>query len=138
MLKGQYQHNIDSKGRLAIPQKIREELGGQFVICQGLDNCLFVYSQESWENIETRLSEFPMSARDAQRFVMSSAMEAEVDVQGRVVIPSHLREYAGLEKEITVLGVGARAEIWDKKRCEAILSKNTPDDIAELMDKLGF
>jgi MraZ protein len=112
---GEYQHNIDSKGRLAIPAKFREGLGETFIATRGLDNCLFVYPKEEWLQLESKLKALPFTQANARafvRFLFSGATELSIDKQGRVVIPNHLREYAKLEKETVVIGVSNRVEIW--------------------------
>lgn len=119
MLLGEYEHSIDTKGRLAMPAKLREGLGEHFIITKGLDGCLFVYDMEQWHILEQKLSALPMSrkgARDFSRFLFSGASESECDKQGRILLPANLRRYAGLEKDAVVVGVGARAEIWDAQR----------------------
>lgn len=119
MLLGEYEHSIDTKGRLAMPAKLREGLGEHFIITKGLDGCLFVYDMEQWRILEQKLSALPMSrkgARDFSRFLFSGACESECDKQGRILLPANLRRYAGLEKDAVVVGVGARAEIWDAQR----------------------
>src|SRR5690554_4880291 len=99
MFIGEYQHNIDSKGRIIIPSKFRDNLGEHFVITKGLDGCLFVYSLEEWKNFEDKLSTLPMTNKDARafvRFFFAGATECGFDKQGRIVIPGNLRQYAGI------------------------------------------
>lgn len=136
---GQHPHNIDAKGRLFFPTKLREELGDTFIVTKGLDNCLFVYSQQAWDELEKKIADLPMSkSRNLQRFFFSGAANCEVDSQGRVLLPAHLREYADLKKEVYVLGVSGHAEIWNADRWRAYNEDITPDSIAEAMDELGF
>jgi len=140
---GEYQHSVDTKGRVIIPSKFREGLGDRFIITKGLDNCLFVYSLDEWSNLETKLKTLPLSSKDARafiRFFFSGATECEVDKQGRILIPANLREYAGLEKEIYIIGVSTRVEIWDKLKWEAYNSDDnlSADKIAEKMEQLGI
>ncbi len=128
---------------MIVPSKFREGLGDKFIITKGLDNCLFVYSLEEWSNLEAKLKTLPLSSRDARafvRFFFSGATECEVDKQGRVLIPANLREYAGLEKEIYIIGVSTRVEIWDKLKWEAYNSDDnlSADKIAEKMEQLGI
>jgi len=106
MLIGEYSYSVDVKGRLSFPVKLREDLGNNFIITKGLgDNCLFVYSMEEWQNVEQKIKGLPLSkARSLQRFFFASALEVEPDKQGRIVLPSNLREYAQLEKEVMVIG----------------------------------
>ena len=109
-MKGEFQHNIDAKGRLFIPAKFREELGKMFIITKGLDGCLFVYSASAWEVLEDNINQLPLSkSRNLQRFFFSSAADCVPDAQGRVLIPQNLREYAALQKEVTIIGVSGRA-----------------------------
>lgn len=143
MFYGEYQHSVDTKGRVIIPSKFREGLGDRFIITKGLDNCLFVYSLDEWSNLETKLKTLPLSSKDARafiRFFFSGATECEVDKQGRILIPANLREYAGLEKEIYIIGVSTRVEIWDKLKWEAYNSDDnlSADKIAEKMEQLGI
>jgi len=140
---GEYQHNIDSKGRVIIPSRFREDLGYKFVITKGLDHCLFVYSLQEWENLETKLKTLPLTNKDARafvRFFFSGAAECEADKQGRVLIPANLREYAKLDKDVVVIGVSTRVEIWDKTLWDQYNSDDniSPEAIAEKMEFLGI
>lgn len=138
-MKGEFQHNIDAKGRLFIPAKLREELGKMFIITKGLDGCLFVYSASAWEVLEDNINQLPLSkSRNLQRFFFSSAADCVPDAQGRVLIPQNLREYAALQKEVTIIGVSGRVEIWNTARWKAINEELTPESIAEAMEELGF
>ncbi|HJA35237.1 MAG TPA: division/cell wall cluster transcriptional repressor MraZ [Firmicutes bacterium] len=138
-MKGEFQHNIDAKGRLFIPAKFREELGKMFIITKGLDGCLFVYSASAWEVLEDNINQLPLSkSRNLQRFFFSSAADCVPDAQGRVLIPQNLREYAALQKEVTIIGVSGRVEIWNTARWKAINEELTPESIAEAMEELGF
>ncbi len=139
MLIGEYQHSLDSKGRVNFPAKLRESLGETFIITKGLDNCLFVYSMDEWKVLEDKIRALPMSkARDLQRFLFAGAVEVEADKQGRVIIPQNLRSYAGLEKDIMVIGASVRVEIWDTQRYQQSCESLTSDSIAQAMDELGF
>ena len=139
MLIGEYSHNIDAKGRLNFPAKLREDLGERFIVTTGLDDGLFVYSLEEWGNLERKINELPMSkARTIQRYMFSGACEVEPDKQGRILIPANLREFADLKKDIMVIGASNRAEIWNKSRWEASCDDLNSDAIAQAMDELGF
>ena len=119
MFKGEYSHSVDAKGRIIMPAKFREILGDMFVVTKGLDGCLFVYPNDEWENIENKFREIPLTTKDARkfsRFFFAGAADCEVDKQGRVLIPSVLREFAGLNKEVVLVGVLNRIEIWSKER----------------------
>ncbi len=141
MLIGEYYHNLDAKGRVSIPSKFRDDLGGNFVLSKGLDNCLYAYSAKEWEGFQNELLE--RRGADAQRirrFFFSSANECEIDAQGRVVIPPKFREYAGLKKELVIIGVSNRAEIWDKEKWEEYISDSSFDseEISDAMERLGL
>ncbi|MGM9648666.1 MAG: division/cell wall cluster transcriptional repressor MraZ [Butyricicoccaceae bacterium] len=138
-MKGEYQHSLDAKGRLFIPAKLREELGGCFVVTKGLDGCLFVYAQEEWEQLEAKINSLPMSkSRDLQRFFLSSAADVNPDKQGRILLPNTLRRYAKLEKDVTIIGVSRRAEIWSTQVWEEYNEKITAADVEQAMEELGF
>lgn len=138
-LMGTYSHNLDAKGRMNFPTKLRESLGDSFIITRGLDGCLFVYSREEWAVMEEKISSMPLSkGKNVQRFFFSNAAEIEADKQGRILIPAHLREYAGLEKDVMVIGAVNRAEIWDKERWNKLNDSFSEDMLTEAMDELGF
>lgn len=119
MLKGEYEHTIDAKGRTVLPAKMREEVGEQFVITCGPNNCLFGYPLKAWEEFEGKLDSLPtvtnMQAANMVRFFMAKAADCEVDKQGRFPIPANLRQYARLTKDIVIIGNGKKFEIWDKE-----------------------
>lgn len=143
MLIGEYEHSLDTKGRLILPAKLREDIGEKFIITKGLDSCLFGFSKTEWNNFEDKLKTLPLTnknARDFVRFFLSGAIEAELDKQGRFLIPSNLREYATLDKEAVITGVGTRIEIWDKTKWKAYNSEEnlSADQIAENMANLGM
>lgn len=139
MLIGEYSHSLDAKGRVNFPARLREDLGDRFIITKGLDNCLFVYSLEEWTKLDAKLAELPLSkSRMLKRFFYAGAVEVEGDKQGRVIIPANLREYAGLNKEVTVVGASTRAEIWDSAKWNEYCDGVTSDMVAEAMDELGF
>jgi MraZ protein len=139
MLIGEYQHNIDPKGRLFMPVRLREELGERFIATKGLDNCLFVYSPEEWHRLEEKIRALPLSkSRNLQRFFFAGAAELEADKQGRVLIPQNLREYASLSKDAIITGGADHVEIWDKQRWNEICGSITPQSVAEAMDELDF
>ena len=141
MFMSEYNHSIDAKGRVIVPAKFREELAESFVVTQGLDGCLFVFPNTEWQNFEEKLKSLPMANKDARKFVrffLAGATLAEVDKQGRILLPSVLREFAALEKDVVLVGVGNRVEIWDKKRWEESTSFDDMDEIAEHMADLGL
>ena len=136
MLMGEYQHNIDAKGRLIVPSKFREELGEKFVVTRGMDGCLFGYPLNGWSQLEAKLQEMPLAKKDARtfvRFFYSAATECEIDKQGRINIPANLRTHASLEKGCVVIGVSNRIEIWSDERWHAF-----SDELAETMIDFGF
>lgn len=143
MFMGEYQHSIDDKGRIIIPSKFRESLGARFVVTRGLDNCLFVYPMEEWSLLEQKLKSLPLMKSDARaftRFFFSGATECELDKQGRINVPNHLREYAKLDKECMVLGVSNRVEIWSKETWAQYYqqSEETFNEIAEKLVDFDF
>ena len=143
MLIGEYEHSLDVKGRLIMPAKIREDIGEKFIITKGLDGCLFGFSQKEWANFEEKLKTLPLTnknARDFVRFFLSGATECEIDKQGRFLITSNLREYANMDKEIIIIGVGTRIEIWNREKWKNYNSDEniSADIIAENMTMLGI
>lgn len=141
MFMGEYNHTIDTKGRLIIPSKFREALGDTFVVTKGLDGCLFVYDNEEWKAFEEKLKSLPITNREARKFVrffLAGAAEAEVDKQGRILVPAVLREFADLQKDVALIGVASRIEIWSRERLDGITSYDDMDDIAAHMEELGL
>lgn len=141
MFIGEYEHTLDAKGRVIMPVKLREEMGEKFIITKGQEGCLFAYSQNEWKNFEEKLKSLPSytnkNVRDFIRYFLSGAVECELDKQGRFLIPSNLRNHAMLEKEVIIIGVGTKIEIWDKqewKRYDNI----SADEIAENLSNLGI
>ena len=119
---GQYQHSLDAKGRVIIPAKYREELGENFMMTHGLDKNIYIYPMERWEKIVERVSQIPMTDKQGRKFVrflFSNAVSCSADKQGRVVVDSHLRDYAELDKDVTIIGSLDKAEIWDTARFNA-------------------
>ena len=136
MLMGEYHHNIDDKGRLILPSKFREDLGEEFVVTRGLEECLFVYPKSEWQKITDQLKSLPFTKKDARsfmRFFLSGATATVFDKQGRINITSLLISYADLKKECVIIGVGDRLEIWSKEKWDAFYNNNKEDlsDIAE-------
>jgi len=141
MFMGEYTHTIDEKGRLIVPAKLREELGKKFVITKGLDGCLFVYNETEWAVFEEKLKTLPLTNKEARffvRFFLAGASEAETDKQGRILVPENLRELAELSKDVVLVGVGSRVEIWSKANYEKIDSFDDVELMAEHMANLGF
>ncbi len=143
MLLGEYNHNIDEKGRVSVPAKFRDDLGNTFIVTKGLDNCLFAYSKEEWMKFEEKLKTLPMTntnARNFVRFFFAGATECEIDKQGRINIPQNLREYANFSKELCIIGVSTRVEIWDREKWQNYTSPENMDvdEIASQMSDLGI
>lgn len=143
MFLGEYQHSLDAKGRITIPSKLREGLGDRFIATKGLDNCIFLYPLAEWKRIEAKLHELPLTRADVRafvRFFFAGASELELDKQGRTVLPPNLRDYAQIEKDIVIIGVGARIEIWsvDSWANYAKEAEASYEEIAEKMVDLGI
>ncbi len=138
MFMGEFQHNIDTKGRIIVPSKFRDELQDGFVLTRGLDQCLFAYPMNEWKLLEEKLKKLPLTKKDARaftRFFLSGAVECEVDKQGRINIPPPLRKHALLDKECVVIGVSNRIEFWSKDQWETYFeaSEESFSEIAENM-----
>lgn len=141
MFMGEYNHSVDTKGRLIIPSKFRDKLGDEFVVTKGLDGCLFVFPNDEWQAFEEKLRTLPLtnkSARQFSRFFVAGATGCELDKQGRILLPQTLREFAGLEKDVVLTGMLNRIEIWSKTKWNENNSYDDMDDIAEQMTDLGL
>ena len=143
MLIGQYKHTIDSKKRLAIPAKFRKDLGEKAVITKGLENCLVIYTLDEWEKLAQKLESLPASQADARNFarlMFSGATDVELDKLGRVLIPDYLKDYASLKKNVTLLGLSNKIEIWDTGKREEHQKKTegSAGDIAERLKEFGI
>lgn len=141
MFMGEYNHTIDTKGRLIIPSKFREQLGDEFIVTKGLDGCLFVFSKNEWQIFEEKLRSLPLmqkSVRKFTRFFVAGATMCELDKQGRILLPQTLREFAGLEKDVVLSGNLNRIEIWSKENWTENNTYDDMDDIAEQMSDLGL
>lgn len=143
MFIGEYTHNLDDKGRLAIPKKFRESLRKGAVVTRGLDNCLFLYTKEEWLRLAEKLANLPFSQANSRAFarlMLAGAMDIKLDKQGRVILPEYLRNFAGLGKSTVVAGLYNRLELWDQQKWEKYKKKTEADssDIAEKMYELGI
>ncbi|MEG1886836.1 MAG: division/cell wall cluster transcriptional repressor MraZ [Oscillospiraceae bacterium] len=141
MLYGEYQHNIDKKGRIFIPAKLREELGDNFMLCRGIEGkrCLCIYSDDEWQNMDEKIRQLPtLKASKVRRFLYVGATKLECDAQGRVLLPQNLREYAGLDGESSILGMSTHLEIWNSEAWSTENEQYTPESIAEIMEGLDF
>lgn len=138
-MTGTYEHSIDAKGRLFIPAKLREELGVTFYLPMGVDECLAIYPQETWNRFTEKFASLPMSQSAAMRPLFANASKCELDSQGRIVIPQKLRKYAGLEKDAVIIGVNDRAEIWSAETWNAREEEEmTPEKMKACLAALGF
>ena len=140
MFMGQYEHTIDAKGRTIIPVKYREELGETFVATRGLDGCLYLYPSADWQEFVDKLKSLPsnLNNRKIQRQFLSKAMEVSLDKQGRILIPGMLREFAGLEKDISFVGMMNHVEIWAKDRLEQENVSESAEMLETAMDELDI
>jgi MraZ protein len=143
MFIGEYQNSIDTKGRVIVPSKFREELGYKFILTKGLDNCLYIYPMTEWDKFKEKLVDLPVTNKDARAFVryfFSSAVECEMDKQGRLTIPQNLREHAKIDKELVTIGVLDKIEIWSKQEWDKYNEDSNlgPDEIAEKMAEFGI
>ncbi|MCR4430048.1 MAG: division/cell wall cluster transcriptional repressor MraZ [Tepidanaerobacteraceae bacterium] len=140
MFMGQFQHALDPKGRLTIPARFRELLGDTFILTKGLDRCLFVYPKDEWAVLEQKLKSLPFTQKDARafiRFFFSGAVEIEMDKQGRILVPPQLRDYAGIDRDIIIIGVSNRAEIWSVEEWE-VYSRQASASYEEIAEKLDL
>lgn len=143
MLLGEFKHNVDEKGRLAVPAKFRDLLTNGAIITRGLDHCLFVFGHAEWDTLVKKLVALPLAQANSRAFarlMLAGAMDVKVDVQGRVLVPDYLRAYAGLKKQVVVAGLYNRIEIWDETKWEEYKAKteSASDEIAEKLGELGI
>lgn len=138
-MTGEYKHSLDSKGRLFIPAKLREELGDVFFITISMDRCLCAYSSANWQALSERVGAMPYVSQRKMRPLFARAAKCELDAQGRTLLPQTLREYAGLVKNVSVIGCNNHAELWDAETWEAICqNETTPENLAAVMEALDF
>lgn len=142
MFIGEYKHNIDDKGRIAIPIKFRADLSNGAVVTRGLDTSLFLFPKEEWDKLAEKLASLPLgqsNSRAFARLMLAGAMDVEVDKQGRVMLPEYLRTYAGLQKSVVIAGLYTRLELWDEATWNAYKSKMEEDaeSVAEQLGELG-
>ncbi len=142
MFIGEYTHNLDDKGRLAVPKKFRSALENGAVVTRGLDNCLFLYTKDEWAKLAEKLANLPFSqahTRAFARLMLAGAMDIELDAQGRAILPEYLRTFAGLKKTIIIAGLYNRLELWDEEKWKEYTKKTeeTSSEIAEQMGALG-
>jgi MraZ protein len=142
MLIGEYAHILDPKKRLSLPSKFRKELGRKVVVTRGLDNCLFVYSLKEWQKISERLGDLSIGQSDTRgfnRFMLSGAVEVDIDKAGRVLIPDFLKDFAGLKSKVILAGIHTRVEIWDDKVWDTYKKRveKQADALAEKLGEIG-
>ena len=133
MFMSEYNHTVDAKGRLIVPSKFREQLGDEFVVTKGMDGCLFVYANDDWNAFEQKLTSLPLINKEARkfaRFFLAGAAQVEVDKQGRILLPANLREFASLEKDVVLVGVGSRIEIWSRENWVNMDADSDMDDLS--------
>jgi len=143
MLLGEYQHNLDSKGRVAIPAKFKEKLAAGAIITRGIDGCLFVFASKEWDDLAKKLVALPLAQANSRAFVrlmLAGAMDVTLDAQSRILVPDYLRKYADLKKKVTIAGLYNRVEIWDSSRWEEYKKKTegASEEIAEKLGELGI
>ena len=137
MFMGEYHHTIDEKGRLTLPSKIREQLEEEFILTRGLDNCLFLYPKEEWNQVIEKYKQLPNTkdARNFMRFLLSGATPTTFDKQGRINIPIPLSKYATLEKDCVIIGVNDHLEIWNQSAWDTFIETNE-ENFSDIADKL--
>lgn len=139
MLLGEYAYAMDAKGRLFIPARLRDELTHNLVLSKSVDPCINVYSEHAFTCFAEKLSALPeIETREIRRFLFSSAQEVSLDAQGRILLSAHLRDYAALQKDVLILGVGDHAEIWDRDRYEAHAARHKTEDIVRILTEREF
>ena len=139
MFFGEYSHNLDSKNRMSLPSKLRDELGERVVMTKNVDKCISLYPYERWIAYTQRLETLPVTeTRMVKRFLFSAAVDTTVDASGRILISPILCAYAGIDKSVKVIGVGDHIEIWNESSWENELSSENTADITNLLIKLGF
>jgi len=143
MLIGEFTHTIDLKKRLAIPSKLRKDLGTKAVITRGLDNCLFIFTQKEWQELAKKISALPFGDKDSRNFsrlILAGASEVSLDSLGRILVPDYLRNYAQLKKNVVIVGLNTRLEVWDKTKWEIFKQQGEKevDNIAERLGELGI
>jgi MraZ protein len=142
MFIGEYEHNLDEKKRISLPKAFRSALGKKVVMTRGLDNCLFIYPRGSWEKVAEKLQSLSFAQADTRgfnRFILSGAAEVEIDSAGRILIPDHQKEFAGLKKNVIFAGVSDRVEVWDATRWTNYKAKIEKDAerMAETLGQIG-
>jgi len=143
MLIGEYTHTLDPKKRLSLPSKFRREMGKKVVVTRGLDKCLFIYSVKQWSKISEKIAELSIGQADSRgfnRFMLSGAVETDVDAAGRILVPDFLKDFAGLKSKVIVTGVHTRIEVWDEKSWNEYKGRieKQADVLAEKLGEIGL
>jgi len=140
MFIGEYKHSMDDKGRVAVPSKFRSTLSKGAIVTRGLDNCLFLYTEEEWKKLVETISSLPIQkekSRAFARLMLAGAMDVSIDSQGRILIPEYLRDFSGIKKDVIVAGLYNRLEIWDAKSWESYKQK-TEKISTKIAEELSF
>ena len=143
MLIGEYLHTLDNKKRLSLPSKFRKEVGEKVVLTRGLDACLFMFPESTWLKIAEKLANLPFGQADTRglsRFLLSGAVESEVDSAGRILVPDYLKEFAGLQSKVVLAGVSDRIEVWSETMWQEYKHRieKSADQMAEKLGDLGI
>jgi len=143
MLLGEFKHNMDTKGRVAVPSKFRENLQTGAIVTRGLDHCLFIFSKTEWETLVSKITSLPLAQADSRAFarlMLAGATDVKIDTQGRILIPDSLRDYAHLKKQVVVTGMYTRIELWDADQWETYKKRteSSADEIAEKLGEIGI
>ena len=138
-MTGEYQHALDNKGRIFIPARLREELGQAVYITLSMDRCLSVYSKDNWDALTEKVNALPYVRQRKMRPLFAYAVRCDLDAQGRVLLPQNLRDWAGLAKNVTVVGCNNHAELWDSDTWHEVFAEETsPENIAAVLEELEF
>ena len=143
MFIGEFNHNLDEKGRLSVPAKFRGELATGCILTRGLDGCLWLYTKEEWTKIAEEIAKLPVTSKNARsfsRFILSGAMDLELDKAGRINLPKYLADYAGVKSKVVVTGMQNRLELWSGEKWEEFKKgmEENSDEVAEQLSELGF
>ncbi|MDR7483404.1 MAG: division/cell wall cluster transcriptional repressor MraZ [Armatimonadota bacterium] len=140
MLRGEFQYALDEKGRVVLPPRFRRVLGDQVIVTRGIDPCIAVYSPAEWAKVEEALKRLSTSKRDVTRFLLAGAVDLDLDRQGRITLPPHLRQHAGIEREVVVVGLISRVEIWSRATWQTYLeqAQKSAPKIAEQIEELSI
>ncbi len=143
MFIGEYSHTIDEKGRVSLPKKFRAKFASGLVVTRGLDQCLWVFATNEWAEMAEKISSLPVTQKNARSFsrlMLAGAMDLELDRTGRINLPGYLKDYAGIDKKVTVCGMYNRLEIWPAKSWEDFKNKmeDESEEVAENLSEIGF